>query len=265
MHRRRAQTARNNGSSPAVWKRIDIWADSMAGEIAVLLGALLGWLSISSHLPSNTVVMRAQYTHHSIHCWGAVTDHQEHRAPARKQTKAVLFLWCNPQLHFVPWKGWDRCVKIMCCMFLAHIKSSILQTHRMAEVGRDLWVHLAQPCWSRDTQSRGPRTTSRWFLEFSKEETSQPLWTSSASTQSPTKQKCGYTDMLWYLAWNPVLFPHLVAIIPSHHSLFVCLIRIWMWVSASKSHPSPHYSPSSNLGLSANSNHSGRWANVSHV
>jgi len=49
------------------------------------------------------------------------------------------------------------------------------QTRRMAEAGRDLWVHLAQSCPSRDTQNRGPRTTSRQLLEISKEETPQLL------------------------------------------------------------------------------------------
>ena len=44
----------------------------------------------------------------------------------------------------------------------------------MGEVGRDLWVHLAQPLLSRVTQNRVSRTTSRWLLKISKE-TPQPL------------------------------------------------------------------------------------------
>jgi len=52
------------------------------------------------------------------------------------------------------WKGWEK------------QKS---HTHSMAEVGRALWAHQAQPCPCRATLSRAPRPTARWSLETSKE------------------------------------------------------------------------------------------------
>ena len=44
---------------------------------------------------------------------------------------------------------------------------------RLEGISESIW---SNPCSSRNTQSRVPRTTSRWFLDISKEETLQPLW-----------------------------------------------------------------------------------------
>lgn len=51
--------------------------------------------------------------------------------------------------------------------------------HGMAEAGRVLWVHLAQPCSSRDSQSRLPSTVSRQLL--CREKTPQPLCAACSS------------------------------------------------------------------------------------
>lgn len=52
------------------------------------------------------------------------------------------------------------------CLFLLPVP----QHHRMAEVGRPpLQTTCSNPCSSRATQSRLPRTTSRWFLKISME------------------------------------------------------------------------------------------------
>ena len=65
-----------------------------------------------------------------------------------------------------------------------------------------LWVPRAQPCCSRDTQSRVPMLMSRWFLRISKQESPQPLsslWgvmfrmkslLSGRPSQGPQQQNC---------------------------------------------------------------------------
>lgn len=65
--------------------------------------------------------------------------------------------------------------------------------HRFTE-----WLWLAGisgPIWSnsfcsRETQSRGPTATFRWFLEISKEENSQPLGNLCQCSGAHTTQKC---------------------------------------------------------------------------
>lgn len=61
------------------------------------------------------------------------------------------------------------------------------QDHGMAEVGRDLWVPCSHPCSSRTTPGRVPCTTSRRFLEISKEE--MLLWVTCARVLAPTQHR----------------------------------------------------------------------------
>jgi len=88
------------------------------------------------------------------------------------------------------------------CYLALKIIKSLKVNQRMVEAGRDLWAHLAQPCSSRDTQSRVPMLMSRWFLRISKQESPQPLsslWgvmfrmkslLSGRPSQGPQQQNC---------------------------------------------------------------------------
>lgn len=58
-------------------------------------------------------------------------------------------------------------------------------SHRMVEVGRK----VQDPCFSRDTQNRLPRPTSKCILKICKEESPEPLWAICASSQSPTQRR----------------------------------------------------------------------------
>lgn len=73
--------------------------DSQQG--CCVAGALLASCSPLACPPIlSRVAKMARGTHHGIHSWGAVTDHQEDRTPAKKHTQVVLSLPPSPDL---PW------------------------------------------------------------------------------------------------------------------------------------------------------------------
>lgn len=75
------------------------WIGSQQG--CCVAGALLASCSPLARPPIlSRVAKTAQGTHHSIHRWRAVTDHQEDRTPAKKHTQVVLSLPPSPDL---PW------------------------------------------------------------------------------------------------------------------------------------------------------------------
>jgi len=59
-------------------------------------------------------------------------------------------------------------------------------SHRMVEIGRDLWKSSG-PNSSMATYSQLPRTVSRWLLNTSKDGDLQPLWATRASAHSPSQ------------------------------------------------------------------------------
>ena len=61
--------------------------------------------------------------------------------------------------------------------------------YRMTEIGRDLWVHLINPCSRRDTQSRcqGSHPGSFWR---SPRRRLHSIWAAYVSTQPPIANKC---------------------------------------------------------------------------
>ena len=66
------------------------------------------------------------------------------------------------------------------------------QNPRMAEAGRALGIPQAHPISSRATQSKMHRTTARWLLEISMEETPQPLGSLCQCFVTHTTQKCSW-------------------------------------------------------------------------
>lgn len=59
----------------------------------------------------------------------------------------------------------------------ALIFSGVSEHHRTVAVGRDLWAHLVHPL----LQQGHPEQGAQKLLKFSKGETPQPLWATSAS------------------------------------------------------------------------------------
>lgn len=115
-------------------------------------------------------------------------------SPSHHPAPFIFKQWCTP-IECTPWAAHSpvsACAQASCSLWRTNHPQSgqsctwslgpgqglqeLLQGHSMAEAGGNLWVHLLHPLLKQGHWIRVSRATSRWLLEISKEDTSQPVW-----------------------------------------------------------------------------------------